>query len=108
MSRALLSMQSSDLVTRPYLPMLLRLVVRAASPLALYSTVMDGHPSPKLILSSCRMTVAVHCQSLYLSLIVLMVGLSQHARSFLEQGVIGKEKKEKKNYAGSEDTPRIN
>eukprot|EP00983_Pelagomonas_calceolata_P082279 1155877-Pelagomonas_calceolata.AAC.2 len=90
MSRALLLMQRSDLVTRPCLPVLLRLVVRAAAHLALYSTAMEGQPSPKLVLSSRRMAVAVHCQSLYLSLIMLRVSLSQHARSFSEQGVTGK------------------
>eukprot|EP00983_Pelagomonas_calceolata_P034731 1088043-Pelagomonas_calceolata.AAC.1 len=39
------------------------LVMRAVAHLALYYTVMDEHPSPKLILSSRRMAVAVHCQS---------------------------------------------
>eukprot|EP00983_Pelagomonas_calceolata_P076463 1153427-Pelagomonas_calceolata.AAC.1 len=62
--------RSSDLVTRPCLPVLLRPVVRAAAHLALYSTAMDGHLSPK-------MAVAVHCQSLYLSLIVLRVSPTQ-------------------------------
>eukprot|EP00983_Pelagomonas_calceolata_P006459 212337-Pelagomonas_calceolata.AAC.1 len=36
------------------------------------------------------MAVAVHCQSLYLSLMVVRASLSQHARSFSEQGVTGK------------------
>eukprot|EP00983_Pelagomonas_calceolata_P087503 1156966-Pelagomonas_calceolata.AAC.4 len=65
-----------DMVTRPCL-LLLRLVVRAAAHLPLYSTAMDVHPSQKLILSSRRMAVAVHCQSLYFSLKVLRASLSQ-------------------------------
>eukprot|EP00983_Pelagomonas_calceolata_P032187 1010340-Pelagomonas_calceolata.AAC.1 len=51
---------------------------------------MDVQPIPKSLLSSRRMAVAVLCQSLYLSLITLRIHVSQHARSFSEQGVTGK------------------